>query len=111
MSRPIVMQPSANSSRSREQWKALYGIILVMCAPEIVFSVLLYSWNSYIVGILAMLIITAGFIQVPLTWVLLGVLWYQKSAPKRRKLECAMAVLVATAVFLRALWAALHFKT
>jgi hypothetical protein len=97
--------------RSKKSWRGLYGIILVACAPEIAFPVLFSLWNSYIVGILAMLIVTAGFIQVPLTWVLLGVLWYQGSAPKRRKIECAMAVLVATAVFLRALWVALHFRT
>src|SRR5437879_8804119 len=101
----------ARDLRSKKSWRGLYGIILVMCAPEIVFPALFYSWNSDIVGILAMLIITAGFVQVPLTWVLLGVLWYQKSAPKRRKLECTIAVLVATIVFLRALWVAQHFKT
>lgn len=95
---------------SNKPWTGLYWTILILCVPEIVFAVLFYTSNSDIVGILAMLLITAGWVQMPLTCVLLGVLWFQKSLPKRRKFECTVAVSVATAVFARAEWVVMHLK-
>jgi hypothetical protein len=102
------MMVLAHKLQSKHSWGGLYGIIMVLCAPEIILPVF---WNSYIFAILAMLIVTAGFVQVPLTWVLLGVFWRKKSVPRQRKLECTIAVLFATVVFLRVAWVALHFKT
>jgi len=87
-------------------------MILFLCVPELVFVVLvLTNWRIDIVFILALLIGVEGFVQVPLTWVLLAVLWRYKSAPRRKKLECTIALIFATVVHLKLWWIALTFKT
>lgn len=105
------MLPYPSTSTPNAPWKRLYLAILIMCAPELLFSVLYYTSNSDYSVVLGMALLLAGPVQLPLLWLFLRKLWRKTSAPHQRKVECAIALVITSVVYLAILLTVLKFKT